>query len=82
MFDFCKEYLSSVNHVDIEQVLKALANEQRLRDEQETRERANRALAHDMHVARRQRSAAFEEMDARVSAGLSPTVHVNPSERW
>jgi hypothetical protein len=78
--NFCTEYLKEKHVINADDVIRKAANEQRLRDEQETRERADRALAHDMQIARAQRSAAFEEMDARTLAGLSPVRDVNPQD--
>jgi hypothetical protein len=77
---FVTEYLSTKHGINVDDVIRKAANEQRLKDEQETKDRADRALAHDMRIARAQRTAAFEEMDARASVGLSPVRYINPQD--
>ncbi len=78
MFDFCKEYLSSVNHVDIEEQIKQKNLEQARRDNESDRLRGERQQA--MEVARnsRMQSDARELEIMRTEAGLEPVSRVTP----
>jgi len=79
---FATLYAREKHQLDIPELLKAQAAENFRKSQDEDRRRGEEQRAREAAAFRSMRSNAQEEMIQRAEYGLTPVVHVDPSDRW